>query len=267
MTFRHCTSSIAALLTAIALPHIAFAQGTASPIQAPSPNQAPSNPAPAASARIETAPYIALRLNMTNTLVPSEGAIIAPGQIVSTYNVSPRTRAKTLAASTSRIGTFPNILPANALLYQVGLEGIDGYCAVRSPGQGERQSQCFIDVNNDGKFDASYITNRAWHGQSLYWGQASKLASIPPLAFEPVTSGEPVGETFTYFFKRVRNQKAEFQISFGPRNNGLPVLSCALQGSPCRLGGHVFVFEASGAGVKVISVTEASEEIDIVFDR
>jgi hypothetical protein len=193
---------------------------------------------------------------------------LAPNQSVVAYEVSPRTRVRLATPSPARAGAFPASLPKDAILFQVGLDGIDGYCSVRAPNHGERRSQCFIDINNDGKFDASYITNRAWHGQAIYWGQVASLASIPALSYTSDNQAPIATETMTFYFKRVRNGKAEFQIGLGPRNNGLPTISCPIDGTNvCRLGGHRLVLEAAGASVKVLSITAASDELDIVFDR
>jgi hypothetical protein len=224
--------------------------------------------APTQPAVIQTAPYIGLRVNLVPSTIVEAQTTLSPNQVVVAYQATPRGMATTTAPSLARSGSYPVTLPANYRLFEVGLSGVTGYCALRATDQGVRRSQCFIDLNNDGKFDASYITNRGWQGQTLYWGQVASLASIPPLPYQVAPTEDASAEPITYYFKRIRNQKAEFQIGLATRATDLPVRTCAIDGAtPCTLGNHVFVFEAARTGVKVLSVTPASEPADIVYDR
>lgn len=224
--------------------------------------------APAQPAVIQTAPYIGLRVNLVPSTVVEAQATLSANQVVVAYQATPRAMATTTAPSLARSGSYPVTLPANYRLFEVGLSGVTGYCALRAPDQGVRRSQCFIDLNNDGKFDASYITNRGWQGQTLYWGQVASLASIPPLPYQAAPLEEAAAEPITYSFKRIRNQKAEFQIGLTARATDLPVRTCAIDGTTqCRLGNHMFVFEAARTSIKVVSVTPVLEPVDIVYDR
>jgi hypothetical protein len=225
--------------------------------------QAPAIPA-APTNWISTAPFMKLKLNMATVSTAIEGDIVSPGQPIVSYLVTPRSGVKTLAASAARISTYPPSVPANTILFEVGLNEGNGYCAPIQPDQGVRESQCFIDVNADNKFDATYIGNDTWKGKTIYWGQVAKLASIPPVAYETAAVTGIPSEPMSFYFKRVRNQMAEFQMSLGPRNNGVPVRKCAIDGvTTCRLGRHIFVFEAAGAGIKVKSSTMAGDQMDI----
>jgi hypothetical protein len=235
--------------------------------QSPAPS-VPATALPQSSFQIQTAPYIALRLNMIPQMISDVGSIVAPNAPIVVYNVSPRSGVRTLSASVARIGTYPASVPANTALFEVGLEGLNGYCAPLTADQGVRQAQCFIDVNNDNKFDASYITNRAWQGTRLYWGQVARLASIPPVAYEASDVSTIAPEPLSFYFRRIRDKKAEFQMAFGPRNNGVPIKRCLADGvTPCRLGGHSFTFEASGPSLKIVSASAAGDQMDLVTDR
>jgi hypothetical protein len=251
-TFRY-PQTLLALLVIAAVPTYGAAQDTATPTS---------------RAKVETAPFIGLRVNMVTKSVANPGTIVTPQQAIASYEVTPRATAITTAPSVARAGTYPPTLSVNSGLFEVSLDGTTGYCAIRAPDHGVRRSQCFVDLNNDNKFDASYISNRLWLGKSLYWGQIASLAAIPSLPYQTTAVVDIDSEPLTYFFKRIRNQKAEFQVGLGARNNGLPVKSCAIDGvTACRLGNHAFVLEAAQSGIRVISVSEVTTQTDITFDR
>jgi hypothetical protein len=217
---------------------------------------------------IETAPFMNLQLNLETKFVAGAGNVLAQGQPLVRYDVTPRTGVRLLGATAARIGTYPPSVPAQTVLFEVGLGNGKGYCAPLTVEQGVRNSQCFIDINSDNKFDASYLTDDAWQGKTLYWGQVSRLASIPPIAYEPVDALNIPAEPMSFYFKRVRNNLAEFQMALGPRNNGVPARKCAMDGQAmCRMGRHNFVFQAQGTSVKVVSVSLASDQLDIITMR
>ncbi len=223
-------------------------------------------PPPPTTQFIQTAPFMNLQLNMATKA--AVGEVVGVGQSVVQYDVTPRAGVRTLAASGARIGTFPPSVAAQTILFEVGLDDSKGYCAPMVEGQGVRQSQCFIDVNADNKFDASYITDDAWQGKTIYWGQVARLASIPPVPYENISILNIPAEPLSFYFKRNRQNMAEFQMGLGPRNNGVPVLKCGNDGvASCRLGRHIFVFKAEKSGLKVVSVNLAGDQIDIMTTR
>ena len=234
--------------------------------EAKPPALAPASPlAPPTARFIEAAPYINLQLDLKTVRAAIAGDMLAPNQTIATYIATPRVGVRILVASGARIGTFPQSVPANTLLFEVGFGDAKGFCAPIVAGQGVRESQCFIDVNNDNKFDASYIGYETWKGQTLYWGQVAYLASIPPAPYEASDVSSMIGEPMSFFLRRVRNKAGEFQMALGPRNNGVPVVRCVLDAvTPCRLGRHIYTLEASGGGVKVLSSALAGDQLDIL---
>jgi hypothetical protein len=230
----------------------AFAQSSATPTVVPPPT----------ASVIPTAPFMVLRLNLTTLSVASVGDVLAPGKALAAYNAAPRAGARILAATPARSGTFPASIPVGTTLFQVGLGDVDGYCAPLASDQGVRRSQCFIDVNADNKFDASYISIKAQQGQKLFSSQLASLAAIPPVAYEigDVSGYQP--EPVTFYFRRIRAQMAEFQLTFDGRPTGADAIKCALDGtSICRVGQHNFTLQGVGGSVKILSQSLASTEV------
>jgi hypothetical protein len=233
-----------------------------------------NSPPPAATNWLMVAPFMELRLDLDAQFNAAAGDIIAPRQQIVRYAATPKAGVILKAASAPRIRTFPQSIPENSILFEVGLSDgrgpsdSAGYCAQRVPEQGVRETQCFVDVNSDGKFDATYTGYETWQGKNLYWGRLANLASIPPVPYEPAGAGVFSPEPMSFSLKRVRNGVAAFEFSLGPPNNGVPPRSCKLDRvTPCRLGRHVFTLEAAGVGVKVISVTEVHDGMDITTVR
>jgi hypothetical protein len=229
---------------------------------------------PAATGRILVAPYIELRLNLGAQFNAATGDVIALRQDIVRYVATPKTGMILKAASAPRIRTYPQSIPENSVLFEVGLgdgrgqSDSVGYCALRLPEQGARETQCFIDVNSDGKFDATYLGYETWQGKNLFWGRLTYLASIPPVPYEPAGLGVFSPEPMSFSLKRIRNGVAAFEFSLGPPNNGVPTRNCKLDGvTPCRLGRHVFTLEGAGVGVKVTSVTDVNDGMDITTIR
>jgi hypothetical protein len=229
---------------------------------------------PAATNWLMVAPFMELKLDLGAQFSAAAGDIIAPRQEIVRYAATPKAGVVLKAASAPRIRTFPQSIPENSILFEVGLsDGIGpsdsvGYCAQRVPEQGVRETQCFVDVNSDGKFDATYTGYETWQGKNLYWGRLANLASIPPVPYEPAGPGVFAPEPMSFSLKRVRNGIAAFELSLGPPNNAVPTRNCKLDRvTPCRLGRHVFTLEAAGAGVKVISVAEVNDGMDITTTR
>jgi hypothetical protein len=244
------------LLGAIALSTTMAFTASAHPVQGAT--------APPPSRWISIAPYVTLKLNMTPEFTAEVGATIAPNQAVARYSVVARTGARTLAASAPRIGSYPTSIAAGTVLFEVGLEGERGFCAPFLPDHGVRESQCFIDVNEDGKFDASYSGLETWQGQRLFWGRLARMASMPAVPYEVASVENIAPEAMSIYLKRVRGNKGEFQISFGPRNNGVIPRRCLLDGTTtCRIGAHAFTFEKVGQSVRVTSVEFINASMDL----
>jgi hypothetical protein len=227
----------------------------------------PNPQGPSARQVLLLSPYMEYSVKSTLPIFPSSGTIIQPDQQLISFAITPSVTIVTKTASLRRPRAFPESLPAGTPMFQVGVDNGFAYCAFWGAQQGLRETQCFRDINNDGTFDASYLTYNPLIGTTLYVGRIARLASMPPIAYEqqPV---ETVQEDFTFRFLRIKGGFAEFKPQFGTKRRGFRIVGCDLSSqSGCVLGGHKFFFSQSGTALTISSVERGSGEFTLYSER
>jgi hypothetical protein len=213
-------------------------------------------------------PYMEFAVTATSSTIPAIGSQLRPNQQVATFMIVPKTTATTTTASPRRPGAFPESLPAGTPMFQINVDNGVAYCAFWGPTQGLRETQCFRDLNNDGTFDAGYLTYDPLVGKSLFIGRIARLAGMPPVAYATQPNASVAPEPFSYRFVRVRDGIAEFKPQFGLDRRGFRITKCNLRvNEPCSLGMHDFVFQETAGGLTVTSVTPVDRQLVLYAER
>jgi hypothetical protein len=233
--------------------------------------QTPVAEAPAPAAPRQTvllSPFMEYQVTAREPNIPAAGTVFRPNQQVASFMIAPKVTAILKTATLRRPRAFPESLPAGTALFQVQVDNGFAYCAFWGPTQGVRQTQCFRDINNDGSFDASYITYSPLVGTSLYVGRIAGLAAMPPVAYEVQAEASGTPEPFSYRFLRVREGVAEFKPQFGADKRGFKIIKCNLRdGTPCGLGAADYVFQENAGGLTLTSVTPVDREFWLYAER
>jgi hypothetical protein len=239
-----------ALLSVLALSNAAVAQ--IAPVHTPA-----ATPA-APSQGIQIAPFMSYEVIATSPNIPAAGTLIRPNATVATFMIAPKTVAVLKTATLRRPRAFPESLPAGNQLFQVQVDNGFAYCAFWMPTQGVRNTQCLRDINNDGTFDASYMTYSPLVGTALYIGRMAGLAPMPPIAYDIQPTATFTPEPFSFRFLRIREGVAEFKPQFGANKRGFAIVKCNLaNAAPCALGANDYVFQEEAGSLTVTSVTAA----------
>lgn len=178
------------------------------------------------------------------------GEVLKVGDEIGRFEVALTQTARLKVDTISRRGSYPRSVPAGTILFQVSLDNGFAYCAPLMPDQGVRRTQCFRDLNNDGTFDAGYITEYIYRGAQIYSGRLQGLSPIPQTPYE-LTPGDlvPAEQTQLVVSSILGNT-----VRFGYRFNGVNLLEkeCPINSDkPCRLLNQNYQFEAQAGGVRI----------------
>jgi hypothetical protein len=249
-----------ALFSVLALSSAAVAQTP--PVQTPA--DAPATPRQG----IQIAPFMSYEVVATSPNIPAVGTVIRPNTTVSTYMIAPKTVAVLKTATLRRPRAFPESLPQATQLFQVQVDNGLAYCAFWVPAQGVRNTQCLRDINNDGTFDASYMTYSPLVGTALYIGRMAGLAPMPAVAYDIQPTATFMPEPFSFRFVRVREGFAEFKPQFGANKRGFALVKCNLaNATPCALGTNDYVFQEAAGNLTVTSVTAVDRSFWLYADQ
>lgn len=246
---KTCRTKFAAkaLAFCLTLPLVAF--GTIS-------NSQDAAPPRAVPQYLSFSPYMAYDVSAVPLSLPAVGATIRRNELVATYTIRPLAVVVTKVASIARQRTFPLVVPAGTQLFEVYVDNGSAYCPFWTREQGERNNQCFRDIDGDGTFDGSYATFYPLTGTSLYLGRLAALSGMPKIPYEKKSANEAPSDVWAYRFVRFRGETAEFKPQFGTNRLGFEPVRCNLQAAaPCNLGGHEYQFTKQGDALVVASIT------------
>ena len=178
------------------------------------------------------------------------GDVLKTGDVIGQFEVGVTQTARLKVDTLARRPAYPRSVPAGTILFQVNLDNGVAFCAPLWPDQGVRRSQCFRDLNNDGVFDAGYITDYISRGKNIYGGRLQGLSPMPQTPYE-LTSGN-----------LIEPEPAELVVSsilgntirFDYKLNGVKLTEkeCAINSDqPCRLLNQDYRFEAHAGGVRI----------------
>lgn len=164
-------------------------------------------------------------------------------------------------ASAPRPQVFPQSLPAGTRLFEAQLEDGEAFCAFWADGQGERDTQCFRDIDGDGTFDGSYRTAKPLYGTRLHIGQLALLQPTPKIAYERIVVDDFPTDLLRFRFLRIRNGFAEIRPQFSFARARWNVEKCPLNGDkPCLLGNLSLQLRQSNGDIVVDAVTVTSSD-------
>lgn len=183
------------------------------------------------------------------------GEIAKKGKLLARLDLQIVQTARLKNDTLARRGAYPQSVPAGTILFQVGLDNGVAYCAPMQPDQGVRRTQCFRDLNNDGLFDAAYVTEEVVRGRHIYGGRLQGLAPMPPTPYElapgDLVPSEPIDVYVRSTFLNT--------VYFDYRLNGRLVSDdeCELKEDKiCRLFGVTYRLEIEPDGVRVLEVVD-----------
>lgn len=186
------------------------------------------------------------------------GDVLKVRDVLGRFAVGVTQTARLKVDTIPRRGAFPQSVPAGTTLFQVSLDNGVAFCTPLQPNQGVRQTQCFRDLNNDGTFDAGYLTGPVERGVHIYGAELRGLAPIPQTPYE-LTEGAliPREETELVVSSILGNT-----IRFDYRFNGakLTEKECDIKSDkPCRILNQDFLFEPHQGGVRIRGRVELSD--------
>lgn len=185
------------------------------------------------------------------------GDMLRKGDMIGQFEVGVTQTARLKVDTLARRPAYPRSVPTGTVLFQVNLDNGVAFCAPLLPDQGVRRSQCFRDLNQDGFFDAGYITDYINRGKNIYGGRLQGLSPMPQTPYE-LTSGD-----------LIEPEPAELVVSsilgntirFDYKLNGVKLTEkeCAITSDkPCRLLNQDYLFEAHSGGVKIKALENLS---------
>jgi hypothetical protein len=231
---------------------IALALGAAAAVAGPSHAQrTPTDNQRAQDGKLLQMPVMDFLFNSSLISTSKFGEVLKPGAVIGRFDVAVTQTARLKVETISRRGTYPKSVPAGTILFQVQLDNGVGFCVPLLPDQGVRRTQCFRDLNNDGTFDAGYITDHIDRGLRLYGGRLQGLAPIPQTPYE-LTPGDLIPpEPADVVVRSVFANMVKFDYTLnGVKLTGKECLIASDQ--PCRLLNRTYLLEEQSGGIKII---------------
>jgi hypothetical protein len=223
--------------------------------------QAATPTAPATNQVLQLFPFMSYRVQATPTRLPEVGATIRAGQEVAAFTVKPTRGAILQADSAPRPQVFPQTIASGTRLFETQLEDGTAYCAFWADNQGERDTQCFRDIDGDGTFDGSYRTAKPLYGTRLHIGQLALLQPTRKIGYERIVVEDFPTDVWSYRFIRVRRGYAEFMPQFSFSRSRWQVLKCKLEaGGICVMGNLTLKLREAGGGIIVDDVATSATE-------
>ena len=185
------------------------------------------------------------------------GDVLVPGEVLGRFDVSITQTARLKVDTLSRRGSYPKSVPAGTILFQVQLDNGVGFCTPLLPDQGVRRTQCFRDLNNDGTFDAGYITDYIDRGLRIYGGRLQGLSPIPQTPYELAPGDLIPSEPADVVLRNVFGNT----ITFDYKLNGVKLTekACKLNSKePCMILNQAYFFEQQANGLKIVAQDELS---------
>jgi hypothetical protein len=180
------------------------------------------------------------------------GEVLKLGDVIGRFDVTVTQTARLKVDTLSRRGSYPKSVPAGTILFQVQLDNGVAFCAPLLPDQGVRRTQCFRDLNNDGTFDAGYVTDYIDRGLRIYGGRLQGLAPIPQTPYD-LTPGDLIAsEPADVVVRSIFGNRVKFDYKL----NGVKLTEkeCQIDGDkPCRLLSQTYLFEVQSGGIKIIA--------------
>lgn len=183
------------------------------------------------------------------------GDVLKRGDVFGRFEVGIIQTARLKVDTIPRPGAFPKSVPAGTILFQVSLDNGVGFCTPLMPNQGVRQTQCFRDLNNDGTFDAGYVTGPVDRAVNFYGAELRGLAPIPATPYELAEGDLIPREETELVVSSILNNTIRFDYRF----NGVKLTEkeCDIfSDKPCRILNQDLLFERAAGGVRIRARTE-----------
>jgi nitrogen regulatory protein PII-like uncharacterized protein len=186
---------------------------------------------------------------------------IEPGGLIATMTVRPSAVVRILGDTLPRPGIVGGEVPgvtAGEILYAVRTEeDRTVYCAFNRPDNPVRQRQCYLDLQGNGVFVASYVTNTfnrpADAGMTGHW--LGDLAGVPPVKYEAADAKDAPTETYRIRFIRWRGDRIVVNDFLGEESPREPITCQIGEDKPCSLrDAAIATFRRVGqTGIELVS--------------
>jgi hypothetical protein len=182
-------------------------------------------------------------LQFTLSKFETVGGPLEPGAAFAATAARPKTVVRLLGDTLPRPGIVGGQVPgvkSGELLYAVKTaDDLIVYCAFHDPQQPKRQRQCYLDLQKNGVFVASYVTNTynapAKAGMMGQW--LGDLAGVPPVKYEPADPAAAPVESYSFKFLRWRGDRIVVNDFLGGEDAREPILCQVGEDKPCALRG------------------------------
>lgn len=145
---------------------------------------------------------------------------VARGDVAWTETVRPALAVRLLDDAAER--TRPqkaDAVPAGTLLFGMRLSSGDAYCAPMDPEAANGRVQCFRDLDDDGTFDAGYLTGGRQTGSRYTPGIVRSINAVPKYRYEKASYQDLEAIELPVVFRGMERGMPQFRVEF--ENNRL----------------------------------------------
>lgn len=205
--------------------------------------------APAATAqKIPSAEAGVASLTFAAFVAPAEPVTVSPGGVAWTERVLPEYAVRLIDEAKQRPRPGTDGVPAGTLLFGYQLSTGMAYCPPLDPAKPFKRVQCFRDLDNDGKFDAGYVSGDQ-NAESRYFSNFLRaITAVPKYRYERVSGDLLPSAAGSILFVDMKDGAPRFQLRVD-NEKLITITSCAVT-SPgvCNAYGVQMQFSTGDGG-------------------
>jgi len=169
--------------------------------------------APAATAqKIPSAEAGVASLSFAAFAAPAETVTVKPGDAAWTEQILPAYAVRLIDEAKNRPRPGTDGVPAGTLLFGYQLSTGMAFCPPLDPAKPFKRVQCFRDLDNDGKFDAGYVSGDQDADSRYFSSFLRAIMAVPKYRYERVSGDLLPPATGRIVFVDIKDGAPRFQL-------------------------------------------------------
>lgn len=194
------------------------------------------------------------------------GVTVRPGEVAWTEAFRPAYAVRLVDEAPERRAPGKTAaVPAGTLLFAYELSTGKAFCPMVDYKAPVPKVQCFRDLDNDGRFDAGYVTSVDGLKSQVTAGYVHSLAPMRKLAYQPADArdAQPIEGSFVY--KGVRKGQHVFQARIQRETLDSLIACQPVSETSCAIFGMVLEITPKDGAVQIALLSVRSPRVFTVF--
>jgi hypothetical protein len=149
---------------------------------------------------------------------PAPTISVRPGEVAWTEHLVPLYAARLIDPAKPRGRPGADGVPADTLLFGYQLSTGMAYCPPLNPEKSTKRVQCFRDLDNDGKFDAGYVSDGHDADTRYFSSFLHAITGVPKYRYEQVSGAMMTAAPASIIFVGMQDGAPRFRVRIENEN-------------------------------------------------